>query len=161
MKKVILIVCCLSGMQFAYAQKLPMSIMCKHLLECGEAPQCDSISVNNISYSRIVGTDSVALFLFSNSSPHNYFYLLLKNKNRYKILNCDDLGYDWVDIKEIFGALALNFQCDDIFQVAELYHINAKIHPSPPKPIFKDGNFTGKTEYLPRTIIPTSSVVWE
>jgi hypothetical protein len=95
------------------AQNYPYKKILNHLIKSGEGVQSDNWEKEKASivFNKIFENDSAGIYDFCLDADHSYWFLLPKNKNRYQILNCNDINTEWPIIDKIFRTSAVNINC--------------------------------------------------
>ena len=135
----------------AFGQRLPEKQMKTHLILSGEI----SNEKEAIFTTKICGNDSIAIYYFGNSSPHGYYFLLLKNSDRYLILNGDNVIKEWEELDKIYSIIQISINYKSVESLMSLYIHNQNYHKTPPMPSLKSSESVDNLSYPPRKIIGT------
>lgn len=117
--------------------------------------------ISSASYSmfctKIWDADTVGIYIFGQNSTHNYYYMLLKNKTHYTILNCHDFMEEWQSINTVINKTAVKPDYHTISKIINCFINNRDSHPVIPMPKSRD-SITGKIEmeYQPRRLYHTA-----
>lgn len=123
-------------------------------------PMNNSI-ISGRSYSiyctNIWDTDTTAIYTFGKNSNHRYDYLLLKDQNKYVILNGENFLNEWQSINKLISRQNIKPPYNIISIIIDLYQKNNNTHSGMPLPVLRD-SATGKMEmeYPPRMLFHTS-----
>jgi len=135
----------------AFGQKLPEKQMKTHLILSGEI----SNEKETMFTTKMCGNDSIAIYFFGNNSPHGYYFLLLKNSDKYVILNGDNVINEWEELDKIYSKIQVSLNYQSVESLMSLYIHNQNYHKTPPMPSLKSFEAANKSSYPPRKIINT------
>jgi hypothetical protein len=133
----------------------------RNFLFRNENPRYDEI-LNNIFLTKLCGNDSICIYRFGEGSSHAYWYLLLKDKNEYRILNCNNFLDDYNYIDLILMKIKDQISYDDIDHIISNYYHNENYHPTPPFPNLrnKTNDLNQKPNYPARQLIETKPFIF-
>ena len=118
--------------------------------------------INNIFLTKLFGNDSICIYRFGEGSPHAYWYLLLKDKNEYRILNCSNFLDDFNYIDSILKKAKDIISYDNIENIISNYYHNENYHPTPPFPNLrnKTKELNQKPNYPARQVVETKPFIF-
>jgi len=111
----------------------------------------------SIFCTQIWEADTVAIYMFGQNSTHNYYYMLLKNKTHYTILNCHNFMEEWKSINALINKTTVKPNYSTISMIINCFINNSDTHPGVPMPVSRD-SISGKIEmeFLPRKLYHTA-----
>lgn len=147
-------------------EKLPFTQMINHLVTSNELSYTNDVNeeLTHFVCKKYCGNAEIALYVFSSSSVHHYEFLLIKNKNKYQILNCDNFISEWATIDITLSLIEHDLEYYNLKAIIELYVLNSNYHPTPPYGNLKklkdsNGNLM-KSTYPPRKLVETSPFIF-
>jgi len=138
-----------------YAQKLPMKQVVAHLTSVGEIPPQENWqdALQNMTIGKMFSVDSVALYLFSSTYIHRYKFFLVKDRDSFQILNCDNFIPEYEIMEKVYTGRAKDSLDHYLTSIIEHYKANYNYHQTPP--ILDLTSKNREPYYLPRKIVKT------